>query len=78
MTTLILYICIYDFQHGSIFTYQIPFSKLGATTEQENQKVGDLRWMQTAGKGFLPNYLLPNAFLAVTVDLTDIDVNQSM
>ena len=31
-----------------------------------------VRWLQSAQKGFLPNNLMPNTFLAVTIDFHGI------
>ena len=33
----------------------------------------DIRWAQTAGYGYTPNDILPNVFLAVSLDLPDPD-----
>ena len=36
-----------------------------------NGGFSEVRWGQTANHGFVPNYDMPNVFMAVTMDLPD-------
>lgn len=52
--------------------FPFGFVQVAPTFNKErNADYPELRWAQTANVGFAPNKLLPNVFMAVTIDLPD-------
>jgi sialate O-acetylesterase len=56
--------------------FPFGFVQIGPTGAQP--EIGgycDIRWHQTVDVGYVPNYLMDNVFMAVSFDLTDVDVH---
>ncbi|KAI8752688.1 sialate O-acetylesterase [Biomphalaria glabrata] len=53
--------------------FPFGFVQLSANTPDPSISVGfpDIRWHQTADRGYVPNSVLPNVFMAVAMDLPD-------
>ena len=56
--------------HRDIYTH-VQLSTLGNTTNSTFYGYPWIRWHQTFDVGYVPNNVVPNVFMAVTLDLRD-------